>query len=92
MKAITTIALALIAATAANAADPAGPADKADSQSLSSGAKENSPATKGQGENEQVGSGSSGVSAGDSGNNTTTVPGTKKGQGASSSPEGVQQK
>jgi len=70
-------AAVLSTATIAFAADPAGPADKKDSGSLSSGAKDASPATKDQGENAPVGNdASSGASTGDAGSDT--LPGTKK--------------
>jgi hypothetical protein len=79
MKVTTAIAIAFATlSTAALAADPQAPADKPDSGSLSSGAKQVSPATKDQGENAPVGSSSSGASSGESG--TTTVPATKKPQ------------
>lgn len=92
MKPFITAALAvavLSIAPAVLAADPAGPADKSDSGSLSSGAKEASPATRDRGENAPVGGdASSGASTGDAGADTT--PGTKK--PATSDPKGVEKK
>ncbi len=64
---LATLAACAMLTTSTLAADPAGPADKTDSGSLSSGAKEASPATKKQGENAPVGAegdASTGASAG----------------------------
>ncbi len=86
MKAIIAAIAACTLSTAVLAADPAAPADKKDSGSLSSGAKETSPATKGQGENSTTDTGSaSGASAGERGDSGASTggansPGPKKGE------------
>lgn len=78
----------------AAAGETIGPAEKSDSGSLSSGAKEASPSTSGQGENAPVGRAyndtSTGTATGSS--NTDTVPGTTKGAGSSSDPNGVEKR
>ncbi len=76
MKAVISAIAAVLVSTGALAADPAGPADKKDSGSLSSGAKEAAPSTKGQGENAPVGDPAEGNSTGQSG--SETAAGIKK--------------
>ena len=89
MKFLIALFATLPLSAAALAGDTSGPADKADSGSLSSGAKDASPATRNQGETAPLGEGVDGTSAGESGHQA--VPGTKKGMG-SSDPKGVEKK
>ena len=90
MKSLLAVIIAATSAsTLAIAAEPTAPADKKDSGSLSSGAKDASPATANQGENTRVGQEPSTSGTEDRSGGTPVVPGTKKGMGTSD-PTGVE--
>jgi hypothetical protein len=89
MKALLAVIIAATSASTLAIAEPTAPADKKDSGSLSSGAKDSSPATANQGENTRVGQEPSTSQTNDRSGGTSVVPGTKKGMGTSD-PTGVE--